>query len=160
MRSSTPDYNFPALMTATEQLAALVEEDAKEAEQLFRQTDRVVAALRKVGIYSMLLPRELGGSELAFADAMRIIERLAWADGSAGWCTMVANIQAASAGSHLPPGRLCRCRPLVLRQRYPPRRLDTFRLHRHGWRPASTRCRWRAGHNGCASSEVERHTPR
>lgn len=103
MRSSTPDYNFPALMTATEQLAALVEEDAKEAEQLFRQTDRVVAALRKVGIYSMLLPRELGGSELAFADAMRIIERLAWADGSAGWCTMVANIQAASAGSHLPP---------------------------------------------------------
>jgi alkylation response protein AidB-like acyl-CoA dehydrogenase len=90
-------------MTATEQLAPLVEEDAKEAEQLFRQTDRVVAALRKVGIYSMLLPRELGGSELAFADAMRIIERLAWADGSAGWCTMVANIQAASAGSHLPP---------------------------------------------------------
>jgi alkylation response protein AidB-like acyl-CoA dehydrogenase len=56
-------------MTATEQLAPLVEEDAKEAEQLFRQTDRVVAALRKVGIYSMLLPRELGGSELAFADA-------------------------------------------------------------------------------------------
>jgi alkylation response protein AidB-like acyl-CoA dehydrogenase len=46
----------------------------------------------------MLLPRELGGSELAFADAMRIIERLAWADGSAGWCTMVkVNIEAASA---------------------------------------------------------------
>ena len=44
----TPGDNFPALMAATEQLVPLVEEDAKEAEQLFRQTDRVVAALRKV----------------------------------------------------------------------------------------------------------------
>ena len=102
MSSSTLGDNFPALMAATEQLAPLIEEDAKEAERLSRQTDRVVAALRKAGIYSMLLPRELGGSELAFADAMRIVERLSWADGSAGWCTMVANVQAASAGAHLP----------------------------------------------------------
>jgi len=34
---------------------------------------------------------------------MRIVERLSWADGSAGWCTMVANVQAASGGAHLPP---------------------------------------------------------
>ena len=107
----TTGGNFPALMFATEQLVPLVEEDAKEAERLFRQTDRVVAALREAGIYAMLLPRELGGSELAFADAMRIIERLAWADGSTGWCAMVANLQAASAGSHLPPegARLVYC---------------------------------------------------
>jgi alkylation response protein AidB-like acyl-CoA dehydrogenase len=99
----TPGDNFPTLMAATEQLAPLVEEDAKEAERLSRQTDRVVAALRKSGIYSMLLPCELGGPELAFADAMRIIERLAWTDGSTGWCAMVANLQTASAGSHLSP---------------------------------------------------------
>jgi hypothetical protein len=37
-------------MAAAEQLAPLVEADAKEAEQLSRQTDRVVAALRKAGI--------------------------------------------------------------------------------------------------------------
>jgi indole-3-acetate monooxygenase len=59
----------------------LIEEDAAESERIFRQTDRVVTALR---------------------EAMRIVERLSWADGSAGWCRMVANVQAASGGAHLP----------------------------------------------------------
>jgi alkylation response protein AidB-like acyl-CoA dehydrogenase len=95
--------NFPALVQAATELAPLVEQDAAEAELLSRQTDRVVAALRRSGIYAMLLPRALGGAELAFADAMRIVERLSWADGSAGWCTMVANVQAASGGAHLLP---------------------------------------------------------
>jgi alkylation response protein AidB-like acyl-CoA dehydrogenase len=89
-------------MAAAEDLVPLVEEDAAEAERISRQTDRVVAALRETGIYAMLLPRALGGAELAFSEAMRIVERLSWADGSAGWCTMVANVQAASGGAHLP----------------------------------------------------------
>jgi alkylation response protein AidB-like acyl-CoA dehydrogenase len=38
---------------------------------------------------------------LNFVDAMRIVERLAWADGSAGWCAMVAGVMAASAGAFL-----------------------------------------------------------
>jgi alkylation response protein AidB-like acyl-CoA dehydrogenase len=62
----------------------------------------VVAELRKAGLYSMLLPRDLGGGEIDFVEAMRIVERLAWADGSAGWCAMVAGVMAASAGSFLP----------------------------------------------------------
>ena len=102
MSGRTPSAGFPALMAAAEDLLPLVEEDAAEAEQLSRQTDRVVAALRETGIYAMLLPRALGGAELAFSEAMRIVERLSWADGSAGWCTMVANVQAASGGAHLP----------------------------------------------------------
>jgi alkylation response protein AidB-like acyl-CoA dehydrogenase len=89
-------------MAAAEDLVPLIEEDAVEAERIFRQTDRVVTALRRTGIYAMLLPRALGGAELAFVEAMRIVERLSWADGSAGWCTMVANVQAASGGAHLP----------------------------------------------------------
>jgi alkylation response protein AidB-like acyl-CoA dehydrogenase len=95
--------DFAALMSAAEELIPVVEEDAAEAERLYRQTDRVVAALRGAGIYAMLLPRALGGAELPYASAMRIVERLSWADGSAGWCTMVANVQAASGGAHLPP---------------------------------------------------------
>src|SRR6185437_1954516 len=70
-------------------------------EKAQHQSDAVIAELRRAGLYSMLLPRELGGGELDFVDAMRIVERLAWADGSAGWCTMVAGVMAASAGSFL-----------------------------------------------------------
>ena len=102
MSGRTRSAGFPALMAAAEDLVPLVEEDAAEAERISRQTDRVVAALRETGIYAMLLPRALGGAELAFSEAMRIVERLSWADGSAGWCTMVANVQAASGGAHLP----------------------------------------------------------
>jgi hypothetical protein len=39
-------------MAAAEDLVPLIEEDAAEAERIFRQTDRVVAALRKTGIYA------------------------------------------------------------------------------------------------------------
>lgn len=95
--------DFSKLMAAAEELVPVIEEDAAESEHLCRQTDRVVKALRDTGIYAMLLPRSLGGAELPFSDAMRIVERLSWADGSAGWCTMVANVQAASGGAHLPP---------------------------------------------------------
>ncbi len=102
MSGRSPSSGFPNLMTAAEEIVPVVEQDAAEAERLCRQTDGVVAALRETGIYAMLLPRALGGAELAFADAMRIVERLSWADGSAGWCTMVANVQAASGGAHLP----------------------------------------------------------
>ena len=79
-----PKVGFSTLMAAAEDLVPLIKEDAVEAERIFRQTDRVVTALRRTGIYAMLLPRALGGAELGFVEAMRIVERLSWADGSAG----------------------------------------------------------------------------
>jgi alkylation response protein AidB-like acyl-CoA dehydrogenase len=92
---------FGAKRDAAERLIPLIEAEAEESERAQRQSDKVVAELRKAGLYAMLLPRELGGGELDFVDAMRIVERLAWADGSAGWCAMVAGVMAASAGSFL-----------------------------------------------------------
>lgn len=93
--------NLAALREAAERLIPLIEAEADASEQAQHQSDKVVAALRQAGLYAMLLPRDLGGGELDFVDAMRIVERLAWADGSAGWCTMVAGVMAASAGSFL-----------------------------------------------------------
>ncbi|HEY5208051.1 MAG TPA: acyl-CoA dehydrogenase family protein [Stellaceae bacterium] len=90
------------LMATAERLVPLIEAEAEAAERAQQQSDQVVAELRKAGLYSMLLPRVLGGAELDFVDAMRIVERLAWADGSAGWCTMVAGVMAASAGAFIP----------------------------------------------------------
>src|SRR5579871_6189498 len=90
---------FLAHRRAVEELLPLIEAEADVAEQQYRQSDRVVAALRQSGIYAMLLPKALGGSELSFTEAMEIIARLSWADASAGWCAMVAGVMSASLGA-------------------------------------------------------------
>jgi indole-3-acetate monooxygenase len=92
---------FARYKKAVEGLLPLVEAEADAAEEQNHQSDRVVAELRKSGIYSMLLPAALGGAELPFVEAMQLVERLSWADGSAGWCTMVSGVMSASAGAFL-----------------------------------------------------------
>jgi len=94
--------NVQKLTEAAERLIPLIEAEADTSEKAQHQSDKVIAEMRKAGLYSMLLPKALGGGELDFVDAMRIVERLAWADGSAGWCLMVAGVMGASAGSFLP----------------------------------------------------------
>jgi alkylation response protein AidB-like acyl-CoA dehydrogenase len=87
------------LRRRAEELVPLIEAEADAAEGQSHQSDKVVAALRQAGLYSMLLPRALGGGELPFAEAMDIIALLAWADASAGWCSMVAGVMSASLGA-------------------------------------------------------------
>lgn len=91
-------------VAAADKVAPMVEAQADDAEQLRHQTQDVVAALRSAGLYRLLLPSALGGEEQNFVDAMRAVERLAYADGSAGWCAMVANVAASSVGAYLPEG--------------------------------------------------------
>lgn len=85
-------------------LGAVIESSADEAEQLRHQSPAVVSALRAAGLYRLLLPQPLGGEETTFVDAMRAVEQLAYSDGSAGWCAMVANVAASSVGAYLPDG--------------------------------------------------------
>jgi len=93
---------FATYRQAVEELLPLIEAEADLAERQSHQSDRVVGALRRSGIYAMLLPKALGGGELPFPDAMRIIARLSWADASAGWCAMVAGVMSASLGAFAP----------------------------------------------------------
>jgi indole-3-acetate monooxygenase len=93
---------FTRLKQAAEDLLPLIQSEAADAETLTRQSDRVAAELRRAGLWSMLLPESLGGAELPFVEAMQIVERITWADGSAGWCTMVPNVVGASVGTSLP----------------------------------------------------------
>ena len=62
--------NATELHARLEALLPLVEAKAGEAETLGYMTDEVVAALREAGIYTMLFPREVGGSELSHFEAM------------------------------------------------------------------------------------------
>jgi indole-3-acetate monooxygenase len=87
-----------AALEAAQRLAPLIaaEGDAIEAQR--RLTPKVVEALHAAGLYRLLLPRTLGGSELDFASFSLVIEALARADGSTAWCVCQANGCAQSAG--------------------------------------------------------------
>lgn len=93
---------YAQLMRAAQDLLPLVEAEAGEAERLTHLTDRTVNEFRRHGLNAMLTPRELGGAQIPYSDAMRIVERMAHADGSAGWCLMVQNVMSGSMGSFLP----------------------------------------------------------
>jgi alkylation response protein AidB-like acyl-CoA dehydrogenase len=58
----------------------------------------LVEDLRRTGLFSLGIPRSLGGQEATPIDLLRAIEVVAAADGSAGWCAMVGIGNNVSAG--------------------------------------------------------------
>ncbi len=63
-----------------------------EAER--RLPAEAVAALVKAGVFKLLVPRSLGGAQAHPATLLAVIEAIAKADGSAGWCTMIGATSA------------------------------------------------------------------
>jgi alkylation response protein AidB-like acyl-CoA dehydrogenase len=64
----------------------------------------VVDALRAAGVFRMLAPRALGGDEADPLSFLRVVEEVAYADGSAGWCAMIGGCYATFGGLLPPPG--------------------------------------------------------
>ena len=93
-------------MQRVDALADLIATEAVEAERVRHLTDDMFAELKRAGLPHLLTPRELGGSQLSYAEGMQICERISAIDGSTGWCLMVANIQNGSAGAYLPSAGL------------------------------------------------------
>ncbi len=76
-------------------LTTLVEAEADAAELAGTMTEPVVEALHDAGLFGLMVPRELGGSEADIATCLEVFEILAYADGSSGWSYM-ANATAAA----------------------------------------------------------------
>lgn len=94
---TAPGYGQLAANLAA--LAALIEGEAEVNESLRHLSDKTYAAMHGAGLWHMLTPRALGGSELSFSDAMTLAERVAYLDGASGWCVMVAGVQHGTCGS-------------------------------------------------------------
>ena len=90
---------FADLNESADRLAQLVEVEADTAERERHMTSALYAAFSEAALWHMMTPRDLGGSELAFSDAMTITEKVASFDGATGWCLMVASVQHGSCGS-------------------------------------------------------------
>ena len=95
-------------LAAARDLFTQLDADAGKAEADRRLPRSTVDALKAAHAFRMPMPADMGGPELPIGDMLLILEELSYADGSAGWCTMIG------CDSGFPLGDVC---PAVTRSR-------------------------------------------
>jgi len=70
-------------------LAPRIRAAGDEAERIRRIPPAIAEAMKEAGVFGMVLPRSWGAPELDPITQIRVIEAMAIADGSAGWCAMI-----------------------------------------------------------------------
>src|ERR1700733_10911660 len=78
------------MAAAARKLAPLILAAREEGERIRHVPPEIANALAEAGLLQMYLPRPMGGQELAPLTVFRAIEALSRADGSVGWCAMLA----------------------------------------------------------------------
>jgi len=94
-RPAAPDTTDPVAAAAA--LRPLIEAAAPRIEAARELPAELVAALHDAGLFRLLLPRWLGGAELAPDRYVRVVDQIARADASTAWClnqTAVCSITA------------------------------------------------------------------
>jgi alkylation response protein AidB-like acyl-CoA dehydrogenase len=83
------DQSSHPILEAARALSPKIRESGQAIEQGRRLPIELVDAMKKAGIFGMTMPRDWGGPELDPLMQIRVIEALAEADGSVGWCAMI-----------------------------------------------------------------------
>ena len=97
-----PDFGHADYVARARALAPLLTAAAPRIEAERTLTPEVVAALHEAGLFRMLLPRSLGGGELAPVQFVQAVEELAKADASTAWCVAQTSICSTLAASLRP----------------------------------------------------------
>jgi alkylation response protein AidB-like acyl-CoA dehydrogenase len=92
------DSSIPDIVAAAMRLAPAVRAARDDAERMRQTPPGLAAEITRAGIYQMYLPRSMGGPETAPLTAFRVVEELSKADGSVGWCAMIATALSMSVG--------------------------------------------------------------
>jgi alkylation response protein AidB-like acyl-CoA dehydrogenase len=100
MSIGTGEDEAARTLAAAQALAPQIRAAANAIEQGRRLTPAIVQAMKQAGIFRMAHPRAWGGPELSLPDQVRVIEELAYADGSVGWCAMI-NIDGGYLGAFI-----------------------------------------------------------
>ncbi|MPZ98568.1 MAG: hydroxylase [Dehalococcoidia bacterium] len=85
-------------LAAAQHLRPRIQEMAPVIEAERRLPSELVEEMRAAGLFHMFLPRDLGGSETDPILANRVVEEVSAADGSAGWCVMLAGQSGLFSG--------------------------------------------------------------
>src|SRR5688572_6678039 len=79
------------LVEAARALEPGIRARADQIERDGRLPDDLVRALSEAGIFRMLVPRTLGGSEVNPITQLEVLETISRGDGSVGWVTAIAS---------------------------------------------------------------------
>jgi alkylation response protein AidB-like acyl-CoA dehydrogenase len=82
-------------------MAPLVERYRDQAEEQRHLPPELVEPMRERGLFSLWLPRSLGGPELPIETAILVMEELSRQDGSVGWNSMISTNHSI-LWSHIP----------------------------------------------------------
>lgn len=83
---------------AARELQPRIRATANQIEEQRRLPMDLVDAMRDAGLFHMTIPYSIGGQEADPVAAARAVEEIAYADGSAGWCVMLAAQSTGFAG--------------------------------------------------------------
>jgi indole-3-acetate monooxygenase len=95
----------PVLASAHERaraVQAVLDKDGPEMDRRRELTQEVVDALAGRDLLRMLLPKSMGGQEVALLDYARACEALAWADASTAWFVNQSNVSMATSAASMP----------------------------------------------------------
>lgn len=79
------------LVQAARDLAPRIRAAAPDIERDRRIPADLIQAMKEAGIFRMVMPRAWGGPEADILTQIEVIEELARADGSVGWCAMIGS---------------------------------------------------------------------
>ncbi len=87
---SAQDQNPTAAVMTARSLVPEILARADEIEAARRLPADLAGTIAQTGLFRLATPRLYGGEELHPADIVRVIEEVSHADGSVGWCVMIA----------------------------------------------------------------------
>jgi indole-3-acetate monooxygenase len=93
-----PLGNAAPYVDAAQALAPHVQELRQEIERQRTLPTELVEPMTEAGFFTLSRCHALGGPELTFAEFAHVIEELSRADGSVGWCAMVASVFSRLSG--------------------------------------------------------------
>ena len=94
------------LLDAVRDMAPLIRREADQAEADGDVTAPVVAAMKKAGLYWMLVPEECGGSGVDICAAVDVLTAVSRADASTGWSLMAIASGTAIASAYAGPAAI------------------------------------------------------
>src|SRR5438045_8915411 len=84
--------DFAELWPRAEARVPVLRERAAKAEELRRMPDETIEDLHRSGLFRILQPKRVGGSELPFRAIVELVATISRGDGSTGW--VLANLAA------------------------------------------------------------------
>lgn len=83
---------------AVESLTPMIREECAVGDRTRAIPATVVDAPREAGVFRLLAPSAVGGAEIDPLTFLGVVDEVSYADGSAGWCTMIGGSYATFGG--------------------------------------------------------------